>query len=169
MGWEKEKGENRAKELQKEIAKLSAEELKKIHTYIQSELNKKQQILPEQIPVSIFSTRLSPAEAVVKYLKENHGLAFCEIARLINRDQRGIWGSYSRARKKHPETFEIGFGMHTIPVSCLNDRSRSILEHVVTHLKDNKGLKPAEICSLLNKKTSTIWTAYQRSRRKQNA
>ena len=169
MVWEKEKGENRVKELQKEIAKLSAEELKRIHSHIQSELTKKQPKLPEHIPVSIFSTRLSPAEAVVKYLKEHHAMTFSEIAKLINRDQRGIWGSYARARRKHPDSFDIGFATHTIPISCLNDRSRSILEHVVTHLKDEKGLKPAEICSLLNKKTSTIWTAYQRSRRKLNA
>ncbi len=162
------KGENRVKELQKEIAKLSAEELRHIHAHIQSELGKKQSN-PIQIPISIFSTKLSPAEAVVKYLKEHHGLAFCEIAKLINRDQRGIWGSYARAKRKHPAAFDIGFVSHTIPLSCLNDRSRSILEHVVTHLKDEKELKPAEICSLLNKKTSTIWTAYQRSRRKLNA
>lgn len=169
MVWDKGKGENRVKELQKEIAKLSAEELRHIHAHIQSELGKKQNKCPAQIPASIFSTRLSPAEAVVKYLKEHHGLAFCEIAKLINRDQRGIWGSYARAKRKHPEPFDIGFATHTIPISCLNDRSRSILEHVVTHLKDEKQLKPAQICSLLNKKTSTIWTAYQRSRRKQNA
>ncbi len=168
MVWEKEKGENRIKELQKEIAKLSPEELKKIHSHIQTELTKKQNKFPEHIPVSIFSTRLSPAEAVVKYLKENHGLAFCEIAKLINRDQRGIWGSYARAMRKHPSAFELSSVVHAIPISCLNDRSRSILEHVVTHLKDDKGLKPAQICSLLNKKPSTIWTAYQRSRRKQN-
>lgn len=169
MVWDKEKGQNRVKELQKEIAKLSAEELRHIHAHVKAVLGEKQNKQPTQIPVSIFSTKLSPAESVVKYLKENHSMAFCEIARLINRDQRGIWGSYSRARKKHPAAFDIGLATHTIPVSCLNDRSRSILEHVVTHLKDEKKLKPAEICSLLNKKTSTIWTAYQRSRRKQNA
>ncbi|MEM2916514.1 MAG: hypothetical protein QXT19_04115 [Candidatus Woesearchaeota archaeon] len=169
MVGEKEKEENRIKELQKEIAKLSTEELKKIQSHVQSELNKKQTKLPQHLPVSIFSTRLSPAEAVVKYLKEHHALTFSEIAKLINRDQRGIWGSYSRARKKHPERFDIKLASYTIPVSCFNDRSRSILEHVVTYLKDSKGLKPAEICTLLNKKTSTIWTAYQRSRRKQNA
>ncbi|MEM4243093.1 MAG: hypothetical protein QXM31_04295 [Candidatus Woesearchaeota archaeon] len=169
MVWDTAKGEDRIRELQKEIAELSADELKRIYSHIQSELNKKPPKLPEQIPVSIFSTCLSPAEAVVKYLKEHHAMTFSEIAKLINRDQRGIWGSYSRARKKHPERFDIGLAPHTIPVSCFNDRSRSILEHVVTYLKDSKGLKPAEICALLNKKTSTVWTAYQRSRRKQNA
>jgi hypothetical protein len=169
LAWETAKGENRVKELQREIAKLSAEELRHIHSHIQSALSKKQAKSPTQIPVSIFSTQLSPAEAVVKYLKEHHALTFSEIAKLINRDQRGIWGSYARARRKHPDAFDIGFASHTIPVSMLTDRSRSILEHVVTHLKDEKELKPVQICSLLNKKPSTIWTAYTRSRRKQNA
>lgn len=169
MGESVKKGGKRISELKKEIAAHSTEELVRMQKRITEVLRQKKRVLPSQIPVSIFSTELSPAEAVVKYLKEHHSLTFSEIARLINRDQRGIWGSYARARQKHPGQFDIGFTQHTIPLSCFNDRSRSILEHVVTHLKDEKKLKPAEICSLLNKKTSTIWTAYARSRRKLNA
>lgn len=159
----------RISELKKKIAERSTEELVRMQAHIAELLKQKKNSLPSHLPIAIFSTDLSPAEAVVKYLKEHHAMTFSKIAKLINRDQRGIWGSYSRARKKHPAAFDIGFAAHTIPISCLNDRSRSILEHIVTHLKDEKGLKPAQICSLLNKKTSTIWTAYQRSRRKQNA
>jgi len=163
----KESGKTAA-ELKKDISALSADELVSMQAHIKDALRTKQQ-LPTHIPVSIFATELSPAEAVVKYLKEHHSMTFSEIAKLINRDQRGIWGSYARSQRKLPGAFDLGFAVHTIPISCFNDRSRSILEHVVTHLKDEKELKPAQICSLLNKKPSTIWTAYQRGRRKQNA
>ncbi len=160
------RGGSRLGELQKEIARLPEAELRQIHHHVSTALDAIKKKTPTHVPATIFSTKLSPAEAVVKYLKENNGLAFYEIAQLINRDQRGIWGSYSRAKRKHPDAFDIGFSTHTIPLSCFNDRSKSILEHVVTHLKDKKELKPAQICALLNKKTSTIWTAYQRGRKK---
>ncbi len=163
----KESGKTVA-ELKKDISALSASELVSMQSHIKEALRTKQQ-LPAHIPVSIFATELSPAEAVVKYLKEHHSLTLSEIAKLINRDQRGIWGSYARSKRKMPDAFELGSAIHTIPISCFSDRSKSILEHVVTHLKDEKNLKPAQICSLLNKKPSTIWTAYQRGRRKQNA
>lgn len=121
---------------------------------------------PSTIPVEVFSTVLSPAEAPVKWLKEEHGLTLSEIGRLINRDQRGIWGAYARTRRKLPAPFRIRETACEIPVSILSDRSRSILEHVVTYLKDERKFTPSHICALLNKRPSTIWTAYQRSRRK---
>ncbi len=162
-------GGKKIAELKKEIALRPTEELVRMQAHITELLRRKKNSLPAHVPVSIFSKELSPAEAVVKYLKENRGLALCEIAKAINRDQRGIWGAYSRSRRKMPESFRIETESHTIPLSCFNDRSRSILEHVVTHLKDEKKMKVRHICALLKKHPSTIWTAYQRSRRKQNA
>ena len=164
---QKESGKTVA-ELKKDILALSADELVSVQAHTKKTIRAKQP-LPTHIPVSIFATELSPAEAVVKYLKEHHALTFSEIAKLINRDQRGIWGSYARSQRKLPGEFELESVIHKIPISCFSDRSKSILEHIVTHLKDEKNLKPAQICALLDKKRSTIWTAYQRARRKQNA
>lgn len=52
------------------------------------------------VPVAIFSGKLSPAEALAKFLKENNGLNYREISELIGRDERGIWANYKRAIKK---------------------------------------------------------------------
>jgi len=53
------------------------------------------------IPVSIFKEpRLSPFEAIVKYLKEGKKLTYHQIGILLNRDERNIWTVYNRARKK---------------------------------------------------------------------
>ena len=53
------------------------------------------------IPVSIFrKEKLSPFEAIVKYLKEEKKLNYHQIGALLNRDERNIWTVYSRARKK---------------------------------------------------------------------
>lgn len=53
------------------------------------------------LPLSIFQDRsFSVLEAVVRYLKDTHNLRYSEIAKLINRDERNVWGLYNRAGKK---------------------------------------------------------------------
>ena len=54
-----------------------------------------------KITVSIFKKeKLSPFEAIVKYLKDDMKLTYHEIGILLNRDERNIWTVYNRARKK---------------------------------------------------------------------
>ena len=54
------------------------------------------------IPSSILANRsLSVLEAISKYLKEEKGLTYHEIAVLLNRDDRTIWTCYNRAKKKN--------------------------------------------------------------------
>lgn len=53
------------------------------------------------IPASIFTDRkFSIFELVVSYLKENFNLRYCEIAALLNRDERNVWAVYNKAKKK---------------------------------------------------------------------
>lgn len=53
------------------------------------------------VPIAILSDRtLSALEHVTAYLKEHHGLSYKEIATLLNRDQRTIWTTYQRSKKK---------------------------------------------------------------------
>ncbi|MFH1641539.1 MAG: hypothetical protein ABIC04_01435 [Nanoarchaeota archaeon] len=53
------------------------------------------------IPASIFANRkIGVLEVLTKYLKEEIELANCEIAGILNRDNRTIWMSYNRAKKK---------------------------------------------------------------------
>jgi hypothetical protein len=53
------------------------------------------------IPVSIFNKpKLSPFEAIVKYLKEEKGLNYHKIGEILNRDERNIWTVYNRVKKK---------------------------------------------------------------------
>ena len=54
-----------------------------------------------EIPISIFDDKLPALESVVNYLHDKLNLRFSEIAEFLNRDQRTIWTSYSRARKKY--------------------------------------------------------------------
>lgn len=53
------------------------------------------------VPVSIFHNhKLGALESLVLYLKESRQMKYSEIGRLLSRDPRTIWISYSKAKKK---------------------------------------------------------------------
>ena len=118
------------------------------------------------VPVSIFAGKLSPAEALAKFLKENHELSFKEISDLIGRDEGGIWANYRRAVKKIPWPLEITNGI-TVPVSIFNCE-KSVLESIVSYLKNVKQLRNKKIAQLLNKNQANVWTALNRATKKEN-
>ena len=53
-----------------------------------------------------------------------------------------------------------------IPSSIFTDRSVSVLEAMVRYLKEKKNLTYHEIAVLLNRDDRTIWTVYQRAKKK---
>lgn len=118
------------------------------------------------VPVSIFSGKLSPAEALTKFLKENHGLAYHEISVFIGRNKTSVWANYKRAVKKMPWPFEIN-GSALVPVSIFTPE-KSILEALVTYLKEAKSMRNSKIAQLLNKNPSNIWTLYNRAKKREN-
>ncbi len=125
----------------------------------------KQAKIFSKVPVAIFATNLSPAEALVKWLKENHKVSITKIARILNRDPRSIWITYRNAQAKYPKLL-LSSQKITVPLSIFKDRTLSILEHLVLHLKDEQGLKLTTISTLLRKHHNTISTVYQRGKRK---
>lgn len=116
------------------------------------------------LPATLFSSNLSPAEAIVLYLKDTRGMKFSEIAKLINRDERSLWGNYNRAKSKGELVVEKT--PYLIPLELFQDRSLSVLEHVVLYLKDNYGLNLQTISKLLNKKSTTVWSVFTRVKQK---
>ncbi len=118
------------------------------------------------VPVEIFAKKLSPSEAVCKYLKENRKKSFHEIAVLLDRDDRSIWTSYHRATKKQSSCFHITQSTPTIPLSILANRDFSLLESIIFHLFST-GLKPAAIARLLHRSAPIIYTVLGRARAKQ--
>ena len=118
------------------------------------------------IPVTIFSGKLSPAEALAKFLKENYDLSYHEISQLIGRNERSIWANYRRAVKKMPWPFEIKESI-AVPVSIFNSE-KSILEALIFYLKDVKKLQNKKVAQLLNKKPTNIWNVHARAKKKEN-
>ena len=119
------------------------------------------------IPVSIFKNDyLGSLEAIVKYLRENRGLPFAKIASLTNRDHKALAVTYRAARQKMPGPIKDAPSDFFIPVTILKARETSVLEHVVSYLKDNYSLRYHQVAVLINRDDRTVWTVYQRAKRK---
>ena len=122
-----------------------------------------------KVPLSVFSHDLSPLESLVKYLKENLNLRFKDIAINLNRDNRSIWHTYHEAKSKDMVSFTAKENDLLIPVSIFKNRNLSILENLVTYLKNELSVSVKKISSLINKNISTVWTSYNRAKaKKQN-
>jgi hypothetical protein len=121
-----------------------------------------------KVPISAFKNDyLSALETIVKYLRENLLLSFKQIASLTNRNDVALAVTYRNARKKLEEKFVDENSPYSIPVSILKDRKLSVLENIVSYLKDTFGLAYHKIALLLNRNDRTIWTVYQRAKKKQ--
>ena len=121
-----------------------------------------------KVPISVFKNdKLGSLETIVKYLRENLLLSFKQIGFLANRNEVALAVSYRNARKKLEAKFVVTeISPYSIPVSILQDRKLSVLENIVSYLKDTFGLAYHKIAVLLNRDDRTIWTVYQRARKK---
>lgn len=55
----------------------------------------------DSIPINILKNRnLGMLESTVCYLKDEKELKYSQIAKLLCRDQRTIWATYNKAKKK---------------------------------------------------------------------
>jgi len=73
----------------KEKFKLSDKEIEELS--VQREI---------KIPVTIFTKRLGMLESISLYLRDDAGLSFSLIAKLLERDYKTVWTSYNKAKKK---------------------------------------------------------------------
>ena len=121
-----------------------------------------------KVPISVFKNDyLSSLENIVKYLRENLLLSFKQIGSLTNRNPIALAVTYRNAKKKMAAKFVVEeISPYSIPVSILKDRSISVLENIAVYLKDTFGLTYHSIAVLLNRDDRTIWTVYQRARKK---
>ena len=156
-----------------QILKLAAEELKEKHKLTDSQVldavasglrRKEGELL---IPASVFdNTLLSALELITVYMKEELNLSFHQIAEAINRDDRTIWATYHNARKKRTGRLRLKETNYLFPASILRNRRLSVLESIVSHLKDQYGLSYNELAALLHRNARNIWVLYKKARKK---
>lgn len=145
------------------IKSLSKTEKLNLISILEKELEKPSK---EELPISIFKHNLSALRTIVKYLKENLNLDNKEMADLLNRDYKTICSTYSKAVEEMPEKFKVEESYIFIPVSIFANRKFSVLENLVSYLKEAHGLKYKEIAKLLNLHYKTITTVANRASKK---
>lgn len=152
-----------SKENKIELISYFLNELKRIHEVSEQEIFLRKEI---SIPIGVFSNDvLSSLEAIAKYLKEELNLRFSKIGKLLNRSNKTIWATYHNAIKKMPSPFgEISHDI-MIPVSAISNRSYSTLESVVGFIKD-LDYTNHEVAQMLHLDDRTIWTVYDRVKKK---
>ena len=132
-------------------------------------VQQKKDAIQPVLPVSIFRSRSSALEVIVKYLHDVKRMRFTDIAAALNRDQRTIWHAYRRSASKQTSLNVLDSAITsdiTTPLYIFADRAYAPLEAVVTHLKDSHTLSFREIAELLKRSPTTVWTVYQRAKRK---
>ena len=117
------------------------------------------------LPDCIFVQDLSVFQSIVKFLKENCGFKNKDIASLMHRSQKSVWQAYNNSIKVFPKKFKIIASRYYIPVSKLVP-SLTILESVVVYLKEKCLLNYHQIAILLKRDDRTVWTVYQRVKRR---
>ena len=117
-----------------------------------------------EIPIDIFKEeKVGASEALTKFLKENLGMKFSEIATVLNRDQGTVWVTYRNSAEKMKGKIVVRKSTAVyVSVSIFADRRLSVLESLVNYLRE-QGLKNVEIATLLEKDPRNVYTLYSRA------
>ena len=118
------------------------------------------------IPTSIFKKDLTVLESSVKYLKEEKNYSLRRISKILGRDERNIWHTYSKSKKKYPKKFVIKETEFWITSLLFSNTNLSAQEAIVSYLKEEFSLTYHKIAVLLEKNDRTIWTVYNRAKKK---
>lgn len=119
------------------------------------------------VPIGIFSSTLSPLSSLVMYLHEKRRMPLSEVAVSLGRSYRAVWGAYKGLRKSRTSP-KIVPSEFSIPLSAFS-RKLSILEAVVVFLRDEYGASLKETASQLGRDPRTVWTLYDRAKKKSGA
>lgn len=158
------------------IKSIKKEEILNVISYLQDEFSISRDelitILQDEsvsfVPIEVFSSRvLSGLQALVHYLKEEKKFSFSKIGKLLNRDERTIWTTYSQAKKrcKKPIVYDEK-PIEFIPIAIFRNRKLSVLENIIINLKE-KEYTNKEISKLLQRGPTTISTVLTRAGKKQ--
>ncbi len=79
------------------LSTFNDEDLRGILSLLKEELDRRKGIIG--IPVEVFSFELAPAEAVVKFLKEERNMRFAQIGKVLHRSEGAVKLLMFRARQ----------------------------------------------------------------------
>jgi len=114
------------------------------------------------VPVSVFKTRAGPLGVLCMFLKDHGGMRFVDIAKLIKRDQKTIWASYTKTKKKVSKLDTSSKLL--VPVEIFANRNNSIMENLSLYLVRVQRMRLIEIAHQINRSNKTVWCFYHRAK-----
>lgn len=151
---------------ERELQKLSSEIEQFSHKHNLAANEILELIKQRNVPLTIFNDKLSPLETIVKYLKEEQKKTLTEISKILNKKTSIIWLAYKNSKKKYPKRLQHTSDTFTIPIDKLYSKRLSLLERICVYLKDHHRLNYHKIGLLLKRNERTIWTIYQRAKKR---
>lgn len=112
------------------------------------------------IPSSIFNSKLSVFETVVRYLRDELRLGNKTISYYLGKSDKSIWQAYNNSIRKFKTKLDVKISFF-IPISAF--KGESTLFSVVNYLKQDCKLSYHEIALMLKRDDRTIWTVYNRN------
>lgn len=153
------------------LAEKSREELLELLSQVVELLSKDEKEIifnkiakEDSVPVTIFNSKVSGLGAIVLYLKNVEKKNTKEIAKLLNRKVPTIYSTYNKVKDK-----KINLSLKSkvyVPLKVFSNRKYSILESLVSYLKDERNFSLIEISKLIGKSQSTVKTVYWRYKKK---
>ncbi len=117
------------------------------------------------VPSSIFNSRLSVFESVVRYLRDELRLGNKTISFYLGKSDKSVWQAYNNSLGKFKTKLDVKISFF-IPISAF--KGESTLFSVVNYLKQNCKLSYHEIALMLKRNDRTIWTVYNRKKSGEN-
>jgi hypothetical protein len=150
------------------FTRLENEELlSALESFIQAYKDEMKRKNSPSIPLGSFSEKkLGILESLTKYLRENLGMTYSEIAKASGRDLRTIWRTYMNARRKKKNRIKVTGLKPVVPIYIFKDRRVGPLEALVYYQKENLGLSFRQISKALNRSYCSIWLSYRNAQKK---
>jgi DNA-binding CsgD family transcriptional regulator len=119
--------------------------------------------MESSIPISIFSSKITVLESLVKFFVEEEKLTLRQVAKILNRNEKNLWHTYNNAKKKFSGSLDLNSDVY-VPKVLFAKSKCSPTEAVVLYLHEELELSYAQIANLLQRNQRTIWTTYKRAR-----
>ena len=179
---ESNKNQEKLEKINKLVGELETETGKEF-SEILGFLKEKRNIKENFFPSTIFNKKLGATECLVKYMKEEQGKNYKEISEIIKRSRAVVGIIYRNSLKKNParlimqkkdqKVYRKKSKSYTttqeaetyLPFSIFSSKY-TIFESIIKYLKEKESLRFSHIARLTSRDPRTIWTIYNRLKRK---
>jgi len=128
-------------------------------------IQKTRQLKKNFFPITTLNKKLGATECLVRYLKDELGWNYKKISSILHRTEAVVGVMYRTSLKKFQGKLKPTPTTIFIPLSIFSQKF-TIFESIILYLKDKEELRYSEIAKLTQRDQRTIWTIYNRAKRK---